>query len=208
MLHTYYWPRWHHNQLWLAKKIQSWDTIGQDIQQAEQWAKNWGILCSNSFIGEYCSLWWIDQTSHALISVQVFGFIWESENGWPHKCSGCNVPPRVMDLLRIFLVASSRGEEAVLTLETSKKAISTKYRSVESPAEVPAAPNNTTLPKKKKKNPARAKRSRLRLEEYIKRCRLSPALHLEVPPTSWSSSWTRRMRGMSEGADLTRPFLK
>ena len=42
--------------------------------------------------------------------------------------SAQDVPPRVMDLLRIFLAASSRGEEAVLTLKTSKKAISTKFR--------------------------------------------------------------------------------
>ena len=70
--------------------------------------------------------------------------------------SAQDVPPRVMDLLRIFLAASPRGEEAVISLETSKKAISTKYRSVESPAGVPAAPNNTTLPENKKKNPARA----------------------------------------------------
>ena len=59
--------------------------------------------------------------------------------------SAQDVPPRVMDLLRIFLAASSRGEEAVLTLETRKNAISTKYRSVESPAGVLAATNNTVL---------------------------------------------------------------
>ena len=40
---------------------------------------------------------------------------------------------------------------------------------VESSAGVPAAPNNTALPKNKKKNPARARRSRHRLEEYMKR---------------------------------------
>ena len=108
------------------------------------------------------------------------------------------MPPRVMDLLRIFLVASSRGEEAVISLETSKKAISTKYRSVESPSEVPAAPNNTTLPKKK--NPARAKRSRLRLDEYMKRkvsekMRAESSLAAETSPASWSSCWTRCRRG-------------
>jgi hypothetical protein len=66
-----------------------------------------------------------------------------------------DVPPRVMYLLRIFLAASSRGKEAVLTLEISKKAIPTKYRSVE-----PQQPPKHNFAKKK--NPARARRSRLR----------------------------------------------
>ena len=79
-----------------------------------------------------------------------------------------DVPPGVMDVLRIFLAASSRGEEAALILETRRKVISSKFRSVESTAGVPAAPTNNSLARKKK-NPARARRSRLRLEAFMKR---------------------------------------
>jgi hypothetical protein len=79
-----------------------------------------------------------------------------------------DVPPGIIDLLRIFLAASSRGEDAALTLETRRKVISTKFRSVESNAGAPAAPTNISSAKKRK-NPARAKRSRLRLEDFMKR---------------------------------------
>ena len=83
------------------------------------------------------------------------------------QTSAQDVPPGVMDLLRIFLAASSRGEEAALILETRRKVISSKFRSVESTAGVPAAPTNNSLARKKK-NPARARRSRLRLEAFMK----------------------------------------
>ena len=35
-----------------------------------------------------------------------------------------DVPPRMLDLLRMFLAASSRGEHTVLVLESRKSAIS------------------------------------------------------------------------------------
>ena len=127
--------------------------------------------------------------------------------------SAQDVPPRVMELLRIFLAASSRGEEAVLTLETSKKAISTKYRSVESPAGVQAAPNNTTLPKNKKKNPARARRSRLRLEEYMKRkvnekmqAESSLAAETLTSKLVIQLDKTEERQDRSDGADQTNPI--
>ena len=78
-----------------------------------------------------------------------------------------DVPSGVMDLLRIFLGASSRGESAVLTLETRGAEISSSYRSVSkagSPA--PAIAENK---KKCKKNPARVQRSRLRLEKFLRK---------------------------------------
>ena len=75
-----------------------------------------------------------------------------------------DMPPWLIYLLKIFLDSSSRGEEAVLDLETRKKVISKKFRSDEKPAGVPAAPSNITFPKKKK-NPARVSRWRLRLEQ-------------------------------------------
>ena len=55
-----------------------------------------------------------------------------------------NVPPRIMEMLKIFLAASSRGDQAVLILETRKGTITTNYRSVESLTEnqsLPAPPH-------------------------------------------------------------------
>ena len=42
-----------------------------------------------------------------------------------------DLPSIVLDLLKTLLAASSRGETAVLVLETKKKAVNTKYRSVD-----------------------------------------------------------------------------
>ena len=83
--------------------------------------------------------------------------------------SALDMPPRVLDLLRIFLDASSSGEHAILHLETSGGAISTNYRSVDTAAGVPVPINNTPLYKRKRKNPARVQRSRLRLEQFMKK---------------------------------------
>ena len=77
------------------------------------------------------------------------------------------VPAGVLDLLRIFLAARSRGEDAILILETRKRNISTKYRSSEHAAGAPAAVNNPVL-KRKKRSPARVLRSRLRMEKFMK----------------------------------------
>ena len=81
--------------------------------------------------------------------------------------SAKDIPPRVMELLRIFLAASSRGEEAVFVLETRQKRLTTKYRSMETVAGNPATTStSTTNPKIRKVNPARTRRSRLRLEKF------------------------------------------
>ena len=79
-----------------------------------------------------------------------------------------DVPPRVLELLETFLSASSRGEHALLILETRKTSISMKYRSVETVT----GPSATTSPSavlKKKMNPARARRSKARLELFLKK---------------------------------------
>ena len=78
-----------------------------------------------------------------------------------------DVPVQVLDQLRIFLAASSRGEEAVLILETRKNKLTTKYRSVELLAGAPAS----TISSKpnRKVNPSRARRSKLRMELLTKR---------------------------------------
>jgi hypothetical protein len=74
------------------------------------------------------------------------------------------VDQRVLDLVRMFLAASSRGDHAVFVLESSKQQITTKYRSVEKMAGSPAPTSTRT---KKKENPARARRSKLRLEQFL-----------------------------------------
>ena len=94
-----------------------------------------------------------DESTHALISVQVLlisDFHEGIQNDWLRKCS------RYATLTDILF--------AVQDLETRKKVISKKFRSDEKPAGVPAAPSNITFPKKKK-NPARVSRWRLRLEQ-------------------------------------------
>ena len=75
-----------------------------------------------------------------------------------------DLPSRVTDVLRIFLAATARGEKAELILETRNGRLTTKYRSSETVEGVPATSSTST--KKKKMNPARARRSRLRLEEF------------------------------------------
>ena len=79
-----------------------------------------------------------------------------------------SIPPRVMDLLKMFLAASSRGEQAVLILETRQKTLTTKFRSVEKVAGT-HAPLTTPSTKKRRNNPARARRSQLRLEEFTRK---------------------------------------
>ena len=42
-----------------------------------------------------------------------------------------DIHSNVLDLLRMFLSASSRGDQAVLILDTRKGSLSTKYKCVE-----------------------------------------------------------------------------
>ena len=79
-----------------------------------------------------------------------------------------DVPPRVLELLETFLSASSRGEHALLILETRKTSISMKYRSVET-VTGPSATTSPSAALKKKMNPARARRSKARLELFLKK---------------------------------------
>ena len=121
-------------------------------------------------------------------------------------------------MLRIFLAASSRGEEAFLILETRKKVISTKFRSVENTVGVPAAPTNISLARKKK-NPARARRSRLRLEEFMKK-KVDEKKQAEssIAAGPFTNSTATKLiikldkekdgQDRSMGVDLTSPYLK
>jgi hypothetical protein len=98
-----------------------------------------------------------------------------------------HVPTRVMDLLRIFLAARSRGEQVVLILDTRKKPITPKYRSVETVAGTPAHIHRPPVNNNKaRKNPARARKSSLRLEKFVR----SPALQLVTPATSSEAETT------------------
>ena len=74
---------------------------------------------------------------------------------------------RVLEMVRTFLAASNRGDYAVLFLETRKQQIKAKYRSTEIVTGVPVT-TRSPLPKKKV-NPARTRRSKLRLEQFLKK---------------------------------------
>ena len=78
--------------------------------------------------------------------------------------SGQDVPRRMMDILRMFLAASSEGQYCVLVLESRNKMISTNYRSVEVVSGTPVH-SYGSVPKKKN-----WPRSKVRLEEFFHTC--------------------------------------
>ena len=78
-----------------------------------------------------------------------------------------DVPNTVLNMVRMFLAASTRGDHAVLILESRNKQMITKYRSVEKVAGAPATANTQNLNTNRRRvNPARARRSKLRLEKF------------------------------------------
>ena len=91
-----------------------------------------------------------------------------------------NVPPRVMELLKIFLAASSRGKQAVLVVKTKDRTLTTKLRNVECVAGAPAHTNTCAASRNKRDNPARVRRSQLRLEKFLKK-------KLKLKPKDWNS---------------------
>ena len=78
-----------------------------------------------------------------------------------------DVPPRVLDLLKMFLAANTRGEQAVLILETRNRTLTTKYRCVEPMSGAPACASTSIS--NKEVNNARARRSKIRLEKFMER---------------------------------------
>ena len=77
-----------------------------------------------------------------------------------------DVASGVLDLLRIFLAARSREESVMFTMETRRKQITSSYRS----DNLTGSPATTNTENKKGKNgPARVRRSRMRLEQFMKR---------------------------------------
>ena len=77
-----------------------------------------------------------------------------------------DVPERVLDMVRMFLAASTRGDTIVLILETRKQQLITKYRSVEVAGASATATTPATNTNRRTVNPVRARRSRLRLEQF------------------------------------------
>ena len=85
-----------------------------------------------------------------------------------------DVPRRMLDMLRMFLTASSAGEHCVLVLESRNGKVSTKYRSVEVES---GNPVKTSVPKKK--NPGRARRSKPRMRSFCRRRPVKNSKRLE-----------------------------
>ena len=79
--------------------------------------------------------------------------------------SSGNVPPGILEMLKIFLAASSRGEQSVLILETKDRTLTTKYRRMEVMTGTPACASTSIIAANKKVNKAR--RSKLRLEQFM-----------------------------------------
>ena len=68
-----------------------------------------------------------------------------------------DVPQRVMEVLRMFLAASLRGEVATLVLDTRNRALTTKYRNVvKSEMTGTLATSSTSDFSRKKHTPSRA----------------------------------------------------
>ena len=72
----------------------------------------------------------------------------------------------MLDMMRMFLSASSHGQHAVLVLESRNRTITTKYTSVENLVGTPATSSTS---KANKRNPARDRRSKLRLSEFMRK---------------------------------------
>ena len=84
--------------------------------------------------------------------------------------SHSNKPFAPFFLMEIFLAASSRGEKSVLVLETRMKTVNIKYRSVDTVAGAPATTDTSATPCIKRKiTPARARRSKFRLDEFVRK---------------------------------------
>ena len=80
------------------------------------------------------------------------------------------MPQRVLDMVRMFLASSTRGDHTVLTLETRNQQLFVKYNSVETVSGTSATANTPDSNKtRRKRNPTRARRSRLRLENFMRK---------------------------------------
>ena len=109
-----------------------------------------------------------------------------------------DVPPSVLDLLKIFLASRSRGEKAMLILETQNKAIKTKYRSMDTAVGSPAALTSTNT--RKRKNPAQVRRSKLRLEAFKER-KIAEKKQLEEASATNQQNLDSQIAGATSNTD-------
>ena len=78
-----------------------------------------------------------------------------------------DVAQTMLDMVKMFLAASKRGDKTFLILESRNQKIFTKYRSMETVTGPTATTSpSTTTSSMRRTNPSRAKRSRLRLEKF------------------------------------------
>ena len=77
-----------------------------------------------------------------------------------------DVPQGMLDMMRMFLSASSPGQHAVLVLDSRNRIITTKYTCVENLVGTLANSNTSSV---KKRNAARERRSKLRLEKFMRK---------------------------------------
>ena len=87
-----------------------------------------------------------DLTNFGVISD--FRFLWNLKMATLKNSR--DVPSSVMEMLEIFLAASSRGEHSTLILESRMKKLTTKYRCVEKVAGSPAPMTNLNLKRRRR----------------------------------------------------------
>ena len=78
-----------------------------------------------------------------------------------------DLPPSVMDLLRMFLAATSRGDKVSLVPESKSETINNKYQCVGKLAGIPASTGTPRI--MKKKNQAQLRRSKLRQKAFLRK---------------------------------------
>ena len=115
-----------------------------------------------------------------------------------------DLPARVLEVLKTFLDARSGEEKAVLVLETKSKGVTTKYRSVEDT--VVGMPSPVPTSARRRKNPARARRSKLRLEAFTRK-KLEDRATLENRKTSDSLAAGAAIRTRSAQWGQVHPAL-
>ena len=128
----------------------------------------------------------------------------ESEIKMARLSSDIVGPPRTLELFRMFLDASSKGVQAELLLETRRKTVTSKFWCVESFSGDPveAVPRK----QKRKENPSRARRSRLRMEQFQIKKKKERSMVAGGPSTTISSDTSNevvKVLDSSKGVDRT-----
>ena len=96
-----------------------------------------------------------------------------------------------MDVLKIFLAASSGGETAVLVLDTKNKAVTFMYSSVEPVAGKPVKPSPSS---RKRQNPARVRLEAFMHKKVEEKARNENQQAMDNPEVgAFSSNTTKRL---------------